>query len=117
MHTPRAWRYHLRMANEQIYSADDVLAMLDALLTKRGCEWWEGFYVNRAKPCPFFGESPDESLVEWVDEALIRPGRALDLGCGNARNAIFLARRGFAVEGVDYSEAACTARNALLSRA
>ena len=34
------------------------------------------------------------------------PGLALDLGCGNGRNAIFLARQGFAVEAVDYSRAA-----------
>lgn len=94
------------MVNKQIYSDDDVLAMLDALLANRGSDWWDGFYENRAKPCPFFCESPDESLAEWVDEALIRPGKALDIGCGNARNAIFLARRGFAVEGVDYSATA-----------
>lgn len=94
------------MANELIYSDSDVLAMLDALLANRGRDWWDGFYENRAKPCPFFSESPDESLAEWLDEALIRPGKALDIGCGNARNAIFLARRGFAVEGVDYSATA-----------
>ena len=102
----RIWRYHLQMANKQIYSESDVLAMLDAQLDNRGSGWWDGFYENRAKPCPFFGESPDESLAEWVDGALIHPGKTLDLGCGNARNAILLARRGFAVEGVDYSETA-----------
>lgn len=49
---------------------------------------------------------PDECLAQWVDEGLIRPGTAIDLGCGGGRNAIFLARRGFEVEGVDYSRKA-----------
>jgi SAM-dependent methyltransferase len=33
-------------------------------------------------------------------------GRALDLACGEGRNAIWLARRGWSVTGVDYSEVA-----------
>jgi SAM-dependent methyltransferase len=83
-----------------------ALARLDALLADHENEWWDSFYENRAKPCPFFGTSPDESLAKWIDEGLVRPGRALDLGCGNARNAIFLSRCGFSVEGVDYSQTA-----------
>lgn len=94
------------MADELIYTDDDVLCMLDALLAGRQSDWWNGFYEDRAKPCPFFVESPDENLAHWVDEQLVRPGRAVDLGCGNGRNGIFLARRGFAVEGVDYAQKA-----------
>ena len=33
-------------------------------------------------------------------------GRALDLACGEGRNAIWLAKRGWSVTGVDYSEVA-----------
>ncbi len=94
------------MASEFIYSEDDVLAMLDRLLANRGSGWWDGFYADRAKPCPFFVESPDESLAEWIGSGLISRGTALDLGCGNGRNSIFLAQNGFTVEGVDYSETA-----------
>jgi SAM-dependent methyltransferase len=85
---------------------ESELSKLDALLVAHESRWWDSFYEDRAKPCPFFGTSPDESLAKWVREGLIPPGRALELGCGNGRNAIFLARQGFSVEGVDYSQAA-----------
>ena len=85
---------------------DDEMARLDALLVAPPAPWWDKFYADRARPCPFFVTSPDESLVEWVDEGVVPAGRAIDLGCGNARNAIFLARRGFSAEGVDQSQAA-----------
>lgn len=86
--------------------AEPELAALDAVLVAREGPWWDSFYQDRARPCPFFVPFPDESLAQWVDEGLIRPGPALDLGCGHGRNAIFLARRGFSVEGVDYSQEA-----------
>lgn len=82
------------------------LTKLDAILAAHGDPWWDSFYRDRAKTCPFFTASPCECLATWVDDGLIPPGRALDLGCGSGRNAIFLARHGFAVEAVDYSETA-----------
>jgi SAM-dependent methyltransferase len=81
-------------------------AELDAMLDADPSRWWDAFYRDRAKPCPFFAPSPDESLAQWVRDGPIRPGRAIDLGCGNARNAIFLARQGFDAAGVDCSQAA-----------
>lgn len=79
---------------------------LDAQLAGRQDAWWDEFYANRAKPVPFFGPEPDESLVTWVDDGTIPRGKAVDLGCGNGRNAVFLAGAGFSVEGVDYSRTA-----------
>jgi len=95
-----------RMPNDFDGLTQAELADLDVSLRAHGGAWWDTFYEDRAKPCPFFGTCPDESLVKWVCDGLIRPGRAIDLGCGNARNAIFLTRRGFSVEGVDQSQAA-----------
>jgi hypothetical protein len=73
--------------NPPVYSNDDVLSMLDGLLAGRESDWWDGFYEDRAKPCPFFVASPDESLVhrrrshvELVSAAL-KPGGWLVLTC------------------------------------
>jgi SAM-dependent methyltransferase len=85
---------------------EEALGRLDARLANREATWWNSFYENRAKPCAFFGTSPDESLASWIDDEVIPRGRAIDLGCGNARNAIHLAKQGFSVEAVDYSETA-----------
>ncbi len=49
---------------------------------------------------------PRRELVEVVESGRIRPCRAIDLGCGTASNAIFLAQHGFDVTGTDYSPAA-----------
>lgn len=47
-----------------------------------------------------------EELVSLVESGRIKPCRAIDLGCGTGRNAIYLAQKGFEVTGVDYAEAA-----------
>ena len=67
---------------------------------------WQSFYADRTRPVSFFGTDPDENLVEWVETMRIRPGVALDIGCGNGRNAIYLAKNGFVTSGVDLSEQA-----------
>jgi SAM-dependent methyltransferase len=38
----------------------------------------------------------------------LTPGRALDLACGEGRNAVWLAERGWQVDGVDFSDVALT---------
>lgn len=87
---------------------DPALQALDALYADRsGGDWWDRFYADRHKPVPFFGSAPDECLVEWVGADLVAPGAALDLGCGNGRNAVYLAQQGFGVDAVDQSATAC----------
>ena len=46
-----------------------------------------------------------------------RGGRALDLACGEGRNAIWLARRGFAVTAADFSSVAIGRARELAERA
>ena len=54
---------------------------------------------------PWVGQARSE-LVELVETGDLLPGRAIDLGCGEGDNAIFLAQHGFQVIGVDFSPAA-----------
>jgi SAM-dependent methyltransferase len=54
---------------------------------------------------PWVGEARSE-LVALVTDGTLAPGRALDLGCGEGDNAIFLAQHGFEVTAVDFAPAA-----------
>ena len=47
---------------------------------------------------------PNRFLVEEI--AGLQPGRALDVACGEGRNAVWLAGRGWRVTGVDFSDVA-----------
>lgn len=64
---------------------------------------WQDFYADRSRKRPFFVDEPDENLVDWCRRGWLAPGAALDVGCGNGRNAVFLAEQGFVVQGVDLS--------------
>ncbi|MFD7715674.1 class I SAM-dependent methyltransferase [Streptomyces sp. NPDC059814] len=99
--------------DRNIRTVDDVLRLLDGLFapeadrwTTGGASWWDDFYADRSKPVPFFVSKPDENLESLLDRGLLKPGRALDLGCGPGRNAIRLASRGFEVDAVDLSPTA-----------
>lgn len=52
-----------------------------------------------------WGSEPNRFVAEALG-AREPSGRALDLACGEGRNAIWLARRGWKVTGVDYSDVA-----------
>jgi SAM-dependent methyltransferase len=100
--------------NRNVSSVEDVLRLMDALFeedadrwTSKGARWWDGFYDDRERAVPFFREAPDESLVSWHATGFLpRGGKALDLGCGPGRNAIWLAKQGFHVDAIDLSSAA-----------
>ncbi|GAM13997.1 class I SAM-dependent methyltransferase [Mesobacillus selenatarsenatis] len=89
---------------ETIQSYEDLLTMLDHLLKEESEFNWDNFYSDRERRVPFFENHPDENLVEYVETERIKAGKALELGCGPGRNAIYLSRNDFHVDAVDQSE-------------
>lgn len=65
---------------------------------------WNESYVSGDTPWDT-GE-PDEHLVEFVRAGAVSTGRALDIGCGTGTNALWLARQGFSVFGIDLASTA-----------
>jgi tellurite methyltransferase len=63
--------------------------------------WEESF--SRLEAVDTFGE-PAEELVSLVG-SLPRGANVLDIGCGEGRNALYLAGQGFNVTAIDISEA------------
>lgn len=55
---------------------------------------------------PWNIRTPPKALVDLVEGGKVRPCRALDLGCGAGNYAVYLARKGFDVTGVDLSPTA-----------
>ena len=58
-----------------------------------------------AEPAPWDIGRPQPAIVRLCGEGEIR-GRVLDIGCGTGENALYLAARGFEVEGLDFVEVA-----------
>ena len=58
-----------------------------------------------AGPVPVFGLRPDLAFERMVLANDLH-GTALDLGCGDGRNSLFLATHGFSVDAVDLSQPA-----------
>lgn len=62
---------------------------------------WDERYRSRER---LFSGNPNGVLVAEATD--LPPGRALDLGCGEGADAIWLARRGWHVTGIDLSTVA-----------
>ena len=65
---------------------------------------------------PWVGNERSE-LVQLVQTVHPPPGRAIDLGCGEGDNAIFLAEHGFQVTAVDFAPSAIAKARAKASDA
>ncbi|MGI5289854.1 FAD-dependent oxidoreductase [Nonomuraea polychroma] len=64
-------------------------------------EFWDAFYGEKSQ---VWSGNPNAALVR--EAADLAPGRALDLGCGEGADAIWLARRGWQVTAADISRVA-----------
>jgi SAM-dependent methyltransferase len=70
-------------------------------MTVFGSEYWDERYASMPS---VWGAEPNR----WVAEQLadLAPGTAVDLACGEGRNAVWLAGRGWRVYAVDFSAVA-----------
>ena len=64
-------------------------------------QMWDERHADRE---PIESPEPDPTLVDEIGP--LAPGRALDLGAGDGRNAVWLAHRGWHVTAVDFSRVA-----------
>jgi SAM-dependent methyltransferase len=64
-------------------------------------ERWDERHTAEA---PIESREPDPTLIKEIEG--MRPGRALDLGSGDGRNAVWLASHGWRVTAVDFSPVA-----------
>lgn len=67
---------------------------------------WDQRYANVEHP---WGSAPPRALMSRY--AALRPGRAIDLACGDGRNARHLAGSGWQVDAVDFSPVAIEVAN------
>ncbi len=66
-------------------------------------DYWEEFYSQRAGD--LVPAAPSD-FAGWCAERVPAGDRVVDLGCGNARDSLWFAGRGYAVTAFDYAAAA-----------
>ncbi|MFG1665496.1 class I SAM-dependent methyltransferase [Streptomyces sp. Y7] len=69
--------------------------------TLKAAEFWEARYRDSGR---LWSGRPNKLLVREASD--LTPGSALDLGCGEGADAVWLASRGWRVTGVDISHTA-----------
>ena len=76
---------------------------------------WDGRYQNGDIPWEL--GHPDPYVQGVIERYAVTPCRALEVGCGNGHNAIWLGQKGFDVLGIDVSVTAIEAARALAQSA
>ncbi|MDF2542410.1 MAG: Methyltransferase type 12 [Herbinix sp.] len=87
-----------------INNIDDIMELLDSQVESIS---WNDFYELRNHPANFIiqKELPDENLVEFFDKGIPKKS-CIEFGCGEGRNAIYMAKQGTTVTAIDSSEIA-----------
>lgn len=92
------------MGDIMITNNEDLLTVLDDLFeqNRKQNEFWDQLYSDKTKDIPIFTHKPDETLVELINnnKNIIS---ALDIGSGNGRNAIYLAKNDIKTSVLDFS--------------
>jgi len=87
-------------------SADQQIRVINEQGNRLEVERWNQILTSQK---PAFNTEPNAFLVRMVQGR--KPGRALDVGMGQGRNAIFLATQGWNVTGFDPADRAVAAAN------
>ncbi|MGD0235516.1 MAG: class I SAM-dependent methyltransferase [Syntrophorhabdales bacterium] len=82
--------------------ADREMAIIRRAMQERSDGWRIIFNNIYSSSTPGFVTQPNALLVTTVEGR--KPGRALDVGMGQGRNAVFLALKGWDVTGFDISD-------------
>ena len=78
---------------------------------------WERYYFETPLNKIPWQKTQADYFVKVIEAGKVKPGLALDLGCGTGIKSIYLAQRGFRVTGVDISETAIKFANKNAKRA
>ncbi len=91
------------MEKVEINNYEELFEVLDRLNESID---WNTFYGERVMKAPFLVNNtlPDKMITEFVATHSVMD--AVEFGCGEGRNAIFLAKRGIDVVAVDSSDIA-----------
>jgi SAM-dependent methyltransferase len=91
------------MGKVEINNFEDLYLVLDRLNESID---WNTFYSERVMKAPFLANNtlPDKIVTKFVKTHNIKD--AVEFGCGEGRNAIYLAKRGIDVVAIDSSEVA-----------
>jgi SAM-dependent methyltransferase len=96
-----AYRKHLLAGGASGADADNQLAVI-RMMSRTRPEARRIMFNNVYSNEPGFNTKPNALLVSAVSGR--KPGRALDVGMGQGRNAVFLAAEGWNVTGFDISD-------------
>ncbi len=80
--------------------------------------WVRTYATTAYHELPWFSSRPYPWVAQVVRDRIWRPGtRILDVGCGAGTNALYLARLGYRVTGVDVADGAVAAARSRAERA
>ena len=94
--------YYAHLVKTGAANANEQPAIIMEMMRTRDDGWQQIFNKIYTASSPGFSVRPNALLMSAVENR--KPGRALDVGMGQGRNAVFLAIRGWDVTGFDVSD-------------
>ncbi len=98
----RSYSASLQAAGVSPAEIDERRAVIQTFMRTHEDGWQLIFNKIYAGATPGFSTEPTALLAAAIEN--VKPGRALDAGMGQGRNAVFLAKKGWDVTGFDLSD-------------